>query len=192
MMTFGQRLKYFRKQILQQTRKEFAQSIDVAVGNIQVWEGERHCITKSSIERLTLKINNIIETQAIPFNIQWLFNGTGNILPEETKSDEKLIEKEVLDVITYKVSSFLYEPIINNGTVLTLKKIDYKNIKMPCIIGYKDQSGVFYFGMATMSKNNYPILHYYAGSMQLLVLSVQDELYEIISYTAENYAEAAA
>ena len=76
--------------------------------------------------------------------------------------------------------------------ILKLLRINLHHIKIPSIIGYKDQSGVFYFGIALMSQNNQTILNYYTGSTQFLVLSEQDELYTIIAHTTHEYAEMTA
>lgn len=194
MMTFGQRLRHFRKYILKNTRQELSDRLDISKGTIETWETERTNMSKSSLDLLTYKLKDLISQEKIPFNMEWLLNGTGEILIQEKSIGSiKAPSTQSSGIIkTYKVSSFLYEPIIKNGTVLNLKKIFFHEVKSPSIIGYKDKSNVYYFGIVLMSQNNQLILHHYSGSMQLLVLSEHDDLYSIISLNTEEALKSVA
>ena len=95
MKSFGNRIKYLRKQILNLTQVQFAERLSLTGSAVTGWEKNNRYPTNSTIKHISKEFN---------VNYNWLVYGTGEIF-EKTDDDffEQLIEKYNLSDAKIKI-----------------------------------------------------------------------------------------
>jgi hypothetical protein len=177
MHSFGERLKYFRVNILKMKRKAFCDKYDFPVMTIQSWENNGITISKRSMEVLKMKLFADLKD----VNIEWIFTGEGDIW--QTKNSESKNNVHILNsensTFTYLIDSFFYEPLLKKNTELTLQPITLRDVNVPSFIAFSDSKNEMHFGIVILTFNKTHILEAYQGQFYKISLHNDDKIFLI-------------
>ena len=174
---FGERLKFFRKNILKMKRSEFCEHYVFPVITVQSWENNTSKISKRNIQILEQKLRDA----GIAFDAQWLFTGAGqpwDLLKKEHEGAHTHNNTHANEWI-YHVNSFCYEPLIKKDAKLTLEPIALHNINCPSFVALKDAQQMMHFGIILLTHNKQHVLQAYQGTFYTIVLHENDALFLI-------------
>jgi hypothetical protein len=175
--TFGDRLKFYRGNVLKITRKDFGQKYGFSSRALQVWEDNEFSPNRSSIE----KLRNAFKSEDIAYNEEWLFEGIGDpftiAIPKEKEDKTSLLESDYIE-ISHVINSFTYEPLLRKNTKLVLEPAKCHDINCPAFVAFKENN-TFHFGILMHTRNKEYILKSYDGTFYELLIKEGDILFLI-------------
>ena len=174
--SFGERLKYFRKDLLKMKQKTFCETYGFPVITVKSWENNGIHISKRNAE----KLNTRLRESGVIFDSDWLFNGIG--LPSTTICTSQS-DHETQQLMTYRIDSFCYEPLWKKNTELVLEPVRLNDINAPSLGAIRDQYQAMHFGILNQTWNKTFYLNAYQGSYYHIALDDQVEVFLIKSVT---------
>lgn len=178
MSDFGERLKFFRLNILKMKRKEFCEKYSIPVISVQGWENNGIKISKRQIEKLESKFNE----DGVEFDPNWLFLGEGqpwDVLKSKVAPNKDNSSYSNCEEIDYRVETYFYEPLFKKNSNLTLERVNLKDINCPSFIALKDTLGNMHLGILTLTLNKKYIMEAFQGNFYRLVPDDKDTVFLI-------------
>jgi hypothetical protein len=176
MSSFGERLKYFRKNILKLKRTEFCERYSLPVVTVQTWENNGIQISRLQVENLERKLKN----DNSPVNFDWLFKGEGEIWDHYNNTVNHSTEKNKVSCdLLYKIETYFYEPLLKKNAEVSLVKINLKDIDCPAFGALRDGQHHMHFGIINLTFNKLYVMEAYQGNFYKIVLSEDDDIYLI-------------
>jgi hypothetical protein len=172
---FGERLKFFRINILKMKRKDFCERFGFPLITVQSWEDNRINISRRNIEKLEEKLSG----ENIAFNAEWLFLGQGEhwtILKENANADIERPQGSA-GIRSYQINSFSFEPLWKKNTELTLEPVLLTDINCPSFVALEDAQHRMHFGIIHLTQNQQHILEAYQGTFYKRVVEDTDQLF---------------
>lgn len=176
-LEFGERLKFFRENILKMRRAAFCEKFGVKPMTLKSWEILGARISKRNITDLEDSFRQL----GVLCDYDWLFLGIekNNITDHKTRTsvkNEHRFESVNATDLVYHITSFCYEPIWKKNTKFWLESIDLMDLNSPSFAIARDQHEIMHIGITMLSSNNVHILNAYKGSFYKIVLN---ETYDI-------------
>jgi hypothetical protein len=176
--SFGERLKFFRINVLKMKRKQFCDTYDLPIITVQSWENSGIKISQTSANKLEEKLRK----NGVALNAAWLFEGIGNYW--DIFNDEATLKNDATDdnadkTIVYRIDSFFYEPLLKKDAELVLDPVTLKNINCPAFIALRDSSQNMHFGILMVTLNKEYVMEAYQGSFNKITVHDTDEIFLI-------------
>ena len=176
-LEFGERLRFFRKNILKMRRAAFCEKFGVKPMTLKSWEILGARISKRNITYLEDSFRQL----GVLCDYDWLFLGIekNNITDHKTRTsvkNEHRFESVSSTDLVYHITSFCYEPIWKKNAKFWLESIDLTDLNSPSFAMARDQHEIMHIGITMLSSNNAHILNAYKGSFYKIVLN---ETYDI-------------
>lgn len=180
MTEFGERLKFFRMNILKIKRKDFCEKYSIPLSSVQSWENYDVEISKRQMDNLVHKLKE----DGINFNEGWLFEGKGG--PWDALKDANVPENSLAQNLSetdhiYKVDSYSYEPLIKKNAVLTLDPINLREINCPAFAALQDSLRNMHFGMLNLTINKGYVMEAYQGHFYKIIVNDEYRVFLIKS-----------
>jgi len=172
---FGERLKFFRVNILKLNRKEFCEKYRIPIISVQSWENNGVRISKKQIENLETKLKE----DEIVFDKDWLFWGKGEAWDILKNNNTKFHTEPNGREFLYKVESYFYEPLLKKNAVLTLDPINLKDINCPSLIALEDTLQNMHFGVISTTFNKGYVMEAFQGTFYKLIIDGSERLFLI-------------
>jgi hypothetical protein len=164
--TFGDRLLFLRNNILKIKRKDFCEKIGIPVITLRGWEMNT---TKIS-DRLKLQLENALNQCGFDYDREWLFELNGEDFSPIKKSELKNNRSSMAlneynneeNTKSIVIKNYSFDPLLTEGSVVTVKKVEYKDLKTPLMAIVFDADEM-HFGYVEQTINKFFILNCYKG-----------------------------
>lgn len=170
---FGERLKFFRLNVLKMKRKEFCEKFRLPIISVQGWENNGVKISKRQID----KLKKILQDDHVDVDHNWLFNGEGE--PWEVLKKNNQTDHSSPAEFLYTIESYFFEPLIKKNSTLTLQSILLKDINCPAFVAMKDSSSNMHFGIISITMDKGYLLECFQGSFYKIIVTESDTLFLI-------------
>ena len=188
---FGDRLKFFRRHILNLKRKEFCHNYGFPLLSVQSWENKTSNITIKNINSLKETLDGI----NIPYNKQWLFEGIGHPFEEDKSTEPPVHENQTPSAahpmfnqipslhknLTFQINDVRFEPLYPQNTTFELESIHILDLNCPAFIALNDPYDTMHFGIVTETWNKNLTFYAYKSKLYTIVLDEKYKVYRIKS-----------
>ena len=175
MSSFGERLKYFRKDILKMKQKTFCEKYDFSPSTIKSWENNGIKLSKRNAEKLEQRLRE----SGVIFDSKWLFLGISNSYTTHHNDSTNKLHTHPdthIGTVIYRIDSFCYEPLWKKNTEFLLEPVNLTDINFPSLGIARDQQQNMHIGTIKQAWDKNIIMEAYLGSYYTIVLS---ELYDV-------------
>jgi hypothetical protein len=182
MSSFGERLKYFRKDILKMKQKTFCEKYDFSPSTIKSWENNGIKLSKRNAERLEHRLRE----SGVVFDSNWLFLGisnTNSIHQNGSTNNTRTHPDKLMGTVIYRIDSFCYEPLWKKNTELLLEPASLTDINCPSLGVAWDQQQNIHIGTIKQAWDKNFIMEAYLGSYYTIVLNQNYDVFLIKKLT---------
>ncbi len=179
-LEFGERLKYFRVNVLKMRRAPFCDKFGVRPMTLKAWENAGSRISKRNITEL----EHLFRQLGVICDYDWLFGGIEKNSTTQYETLTAVKNKPTFESVSssdlvYHVTSFCYEPIWKKNTKFWLEPVQLDDLNSPSFAIARDQHEIMHIGVTMLSSNNVHILNAYKGSFYKIVLNDSYDLFLI-------------
>lgn len=170
MSSFGERLKYFRKDILKMKQKTFCEKYDFSPSTIKSWENNGIKLSKRNAEKLEHRLRE----SGVVFDSKWLFLGisnTNSIHQNGSTNNTHTHPDTLMGTVIYRIDSFCYEPLWKKNTELLLEPANLTDINCPSLGVAWDPQQNIHIGTIKQAWDKNFIMEAYLGSYYTIVLN---------------------